>query len=80
MAVNKIDDNAFKDDIYEFYNLGIGDPIAVSGSHGIGIGDLLDEIIKNLDFVEEEFDEDEIRFSIIGRPNVGKSSLMSFGR
>lgn len=71
MAVNKIDDNAFKDDIYEFYNLGIGDPIAVSGSHGIGIGDLLDEIIKNLDFVEEEFDEDEIRFSIIGRPNVG---------
>ena len=75
MAVNKIDDNAFKDDIYEFYNLGIGDPIAVSGSHGIGIGDLLDEIIKNLDFVEEEFDEDEIRFSIIGRPNVGKSSL-----
>ena len=75
LAVNKIDDNAFKDDIYEFYNLGIGDPIAVSGSHGIGIGDLLDEIIKNLDFVEEEFDEDEIRFSIIGRPNVGKSSL-----
>ena len=73
LAVNKIDDNAFKDDIYEFYNLGIGDPIAVSGSHGIG--DLLDEIIKNLDFVEEEFDEDEIRFSIIGRPNVGKSSL-----
>ena len=73
LAVNKIDDNAFKDDIYEFYNLGIGDPIAVSGSHGIGIGDLLDEIIKNLDFVEEEFDE--IRFSIIGRPNVGKSSL-----
>lgn len=75
LAVNKIDDNAFKDDICEFYNLGIGDPIAVSGSHGIGIGDLLDEIIKNLDFVEEEFDEDEIRFSIIGRPNVGKSSL-----
>ena len=75
LAVNKIDDNAFKDDIYEFYNLGIGDPIPVSGSHGIGIGDLLDEIIKNLDFVEEEFDEDEIRFSIIGRPNVGKSSL-----
>lgn len=75
LAVNKIDDKAFKDDIYEFYNLGIGDPIAVSGSHGIGIGDLLDEIIKNLDFVEEEFDEDEIRFSIIGRPNVGKSSL-----
>ncbi len=53
----------------------MGDPIPVSGSHGIGIGDLLDEIIKNFDFTEEEFDEDEIRFSIIGRPNVGKSSL-----
>ena len=75
LAVNKIDDQVYKDNIYDFYNLGVGDPIAVSGSHGIGIGDLLDEIIKNLDFVEEEFDEDEIRFSIIGRPNVGKSSL-----
>lgn len=75
LAVNKIDDTAFIDDIYDFYSLGMGDPIPVSGSHGIGIGDLLDEIIKKLDFTEEEFDEDEIRFSIIGRPNVGKSSL-----
>ena len=75
LAVNKIDDESYKDNIYEFYNLGIGDPIPVSGSHGIGIGDLLDEIIKQLDFTEDEFDDDEIRFSIIGRPNVGKSSL-----
>lgn len=75
LAVNKIDDQSYKDNIYEFYNLGIGDPIPVSGSHGIGIGDLLDEIIKQLDFTEDEFDDDEIRFSIIGRPNVGKSSL-----
>ncbi|MDD8048270.1 MAG: ribosome biogenesis GTPase Der [Thomasclavelia sp.] len=75
LAVNKIDDNKYKDNIYEFYNLGIGDPIPVSGSHGIGIGDLLDEIIKKLDFNQDEFDDDEIRFSIIGRPNVGKSSL-----
>lgn len=75
LAVNKIDDSAFINDIYEFYNLGIGDPIAISGSHGVGIGDLLDEVIKKLDFTEEEFNEDEIRFSIIGRPNVGKSSL-----
>ncbi|WP_296878529.1 ribosome biogenesis GTPase Der [Thomasclavelia sp.] len=75
LAVNKIDDVSLKDNIYEFYSLGVGDPIAVSGSHGIGIGDLLDEIVKQLDFSEDEFDEDEIRFSIIGRPNVGKSSL-----
>lgn len=75
LAVNKIDDGAFINEIYDFYSLGIGDPIAVSGSHGIGIGDLLDEVIKKLDFTEEEFDDDEIRFSIIGRPNVGKSSL-----
>ena len=75
LAVNKIDDGAFINDIYDFYSLGIGDPIPVSGSHGIGIGDLLDEVIKRLDFTEEEFAEDEIRFSIIGRPNVGKSSL-----
>ena len=75
LAVNKIDDGAFINDIYDFYSLGIGDPIPVSGSHGIGIGDLLDEVIKKLDFTEEEFGEDEIRFSIIGRPNVGKSSL-----
>ena len=75
LAVNKIDDGAFINDIYDFYSLGIGSPIPVSGSHGIGIGDLLDEVIKKLDFTEEEFAEDEIRFSIIGRPNVGKSSL-----
>lgn len=75
LAVNKIDDQAFKDNIYDFYSLGVGEPIAVSGSHGIGIGDILDEIIKLMPETEDEHDEDEIRFSIIGRPNVGKSSL-----
>lgn len=75
LAVNKIDDNQFKDYIYEFYTLGVGDPIPVSGSHGIGIGDLLDEVISQLDLQEEETNDDEISFSIIGRPNVGKSSL-----
>lgn len=75
LAVNKIDDQAFKDNIYDFYSLGIGDPIPVSGSHGIGIGDMLDEIVQLLPNSEEEETEDEIRFSIIGRPNVGKSSL-----
>lgn len=75
LVVNKIDDNQFRDYIYEFYSLGVGDPIPVSGSHGIGIGDLLDQIINQLDLQDEETNEDEISFSIIGRPNVGKSSL-----
>lgn len=75
LVVNKIDDNQFRDYIYEFYALGVGDPIPVSGSHGIGIGDLLDQIINQLDLQDEETNEDEIGFSIIGRPNVGKSSL-----
>ena len=75
LVVNKIDDTQFRDYIYEFYALGVGDPIPVSGSHGIGIGDLLDQIINQLDLQDEETNEDEISFSIIGRPNVGKSSL-----
>ena len=75
LVVNKIDDNQFRDYIYEFYALGVGDHIPVSGSHGIGIGDLLDQIINQLDLQDEETNEDEISFSIIGRPNVGKSSL-----
>lgn len=75
LAVNKIDDQIYKDNIYDFYSLGIGDPIAVSGSHGIGIGDVLDQIVQMLPESEEDAHEDEIRFSIIGRPNVGKSSL-----
>ena len=75
LAVNKIDDQAYKNNIYDFYNLGVGDPIAVSGSHGIGIGDVLDQIIQLMPESEDHREEDEIRFSIIGRPNVGKSSL-----
>ncbi|MDY0345435.1 MAG: ribosome biogenesis GTPase Der [Bacilli bacterium] len=76
LAVNKIDDISKIADIYEFSTLGLGEPIAISGAHGIGIGDLLDQIIKLLpDIEEEKHDENEIVFSIIGRPNVGKSSL-----
>ncbi len=75
VAVNKIDDNAFMDDIYDFYNLGFGDLFAVSGSHGIGIGDVLDRAIELLPNEDLHQEDGEIRFSIIGRPNVGKSSL-----
>ncbi len=75
LAVNKIDDHAFIDNIYEFYALGIGDPIAISSSHGIGVGDLLDKLIEKLPEEVNNEIEDEIKFSLIGRPNVGKSSL-----
>lgn len=75
LAVNKIDDVAFQEAIYEFYALGVGDPISISGSHGIGIGDLLDKIIEVMPEQETQEEHDDIRFSIIGRPNVGKSSL-----
>lgn len=75
LAVNKIDDAIHKDNIYEFYALGLGDPIAVSGAHGIGIGDVLDECVKNFPNEKEKEYEGMIRFAIIGQPNVGKSSL-----
>lgn len=75
LAVNKIDDINRISDIHDFYTLGFDEPIAVSGSHGIGIGDILDKIVKLLPEKEKEEYENSICFSIIGRPNVGKSSL-----
>ena len=77
LAVNKIDDNSKMDNIYEFYNLGLNDPIAVSGIHGIGIGDLLDECIKKLSVKQKDDYEGSIKFAVIGQPNVGKSSLVN---
>ncbi len=77
LAVNKIDDTHLINNTYEFYSLGLGEPIAVSGVHGVGIGDLLDKIIENLPKEESEEEDDTIRFSLIGRPNVGKSSLVN---
>lgn len=75
LAVNKVDDQKFKDNIYEFYALGFGDPIPVSSSHGIGTGNLLDQVIENFPAKELKEEDGAIRFSLIGRPNVGKSSL-----
>lgn len=75
LAVNKVDDQKFRENIYEFYALGFGDPIAVSSSHGVGVGNLLDEIIHDLPAEITEDKDGAIRFSLIGRPNVGKSSL-----
>ena len=78
IAVNKIDDIDLINNIYEFYALDLGDPIAVSGEHGIGIGDLLDKIIHSLPREEDIKEEDDsIKFCLIGRPNVGKSSIFN---
>lgn len=77
LAVNKIDNQDMLSDLGEFYSLGLGEPIATSGEHGIGIGDILDKIVKSLPDKQEEKYENAITFSIIGRPNVGKSSLVN---
>ena len=77
LAVNKVDSLAkFGNDVYEFYNLGIGDPIPVSGASRLGIGDLLDEVVKHFDASQmEEEEDDRPRIAVVGKPNVGKSSL-----
>jgi GTPase len=79
LCVNKCDTvGDVPPDFYEFYNLGLGDPIAVSSVHGHGTGDLLDEIIKYLpDEEQSEYDDDKIKVAVIGKPNVGKSSLIN---
>jgi len=76
VAVNKADNVEIRDQHYEFFELGASDVIPVSAAHGIGIGDLLDRVIDYLpEKTEDPYPEDAIRFSIIGRPNVGKSQL-----
>ncbi len=78
LAVNKIDNPEMREQIYDFYSLGFGEPIPVSGSHGLGLGDLLDEAAKHFPKNKgQDYGEDVIKFSLIGRPNVGKSSLVN---
>ncbi|WP_341302280.1 ribosome biogenesis GTPase Der [Lysinibacillus sp. FSL H8-0500] len=78
LAVNKIDNPDMREMIYDFYALGFGEPWPISGSHGLGLGDLLDECAKHFPKEDEEqYGEDVIKFSLIGRPNVGKSSLVN---
>ena len=79
LAVNKVDSIAkYGNDIYEFYNLGIGDPIGVSAASRLGIGDLLDEVVKYFDADKlEEEEDDRPRIAVVGKPNVGKSSLIN---
>lgn len=77
LAVNKVDNSELRADIYDFYSLGFGEPIPVAGTHGIGTGDLLDKIIKEFPKDATNEEDDSIKFSFIGRPNVGKSSLVN---
>ena len=77
LVVNKVDNRDMLFNVSEFYSLGLGEPIPTSGEHGIGIGDILDKIVKVLPKKEDVVYDDAITFSIIGRPNVGKSSLMN---
>ena len=78
VAVNKIDSPKQHLDVYEFYNLGLGEPIGISAANALNVGDLLDEIVANFPKdLEDDIEHDEIRIAIIGRPNVGKSSLVN---
>ena len=79
LAVNKVDSVAkYGNDVYEFYNLGIGEPVAVSAASRLGIGDLLDEVVKHFDSEQMEEEEDERpRIAVVGKPNVGKSSIIN---
>ncbi|AOT56153.1 ribosome biogenesis GTPase Der [Weissella soli] len=77
LAVNKVDNVEMRNDIFDFYALGFGDPFPISGTHKTGMGDLLDAIVAHFPSDADGQDDDTVRFSFIGRPNVGKSSLVN---
>ena len=78
LVVNKIDSKSQFDNVYDFYELGLGNPIAISGANSMGLGDLLDEVVENFpEGMNTEYDEDVIRAAITGKPNAGKSSILN---
>jgi GTP-binding protein len=78
LVVNKVDNLKDENNAFEFYNLGIGDPITISASQGLGLGDMLDKVVENFDQVDAEAEDDDIiRIAVMGKPNVGKSSLIN---
>ena len=77
LAVNKVDGRDLPEDFYDFYTLGLGDPVAISAANMLGLGDLLDELVANFPKNDAEEDEETINIAVIGKPNVGKSSLIN---
>ncbi|GAB6169988.1 ribosome biogenesis GTPase Der [Clostridium carnis] len=78
LVVNKVDSLREEDNAWEFYNLGIGDPVTISASQGLGLGDMLDRVVEHFDRVNsDEEEEDIVKIAMIGKPNVGKSSLIN---
>ncbi len=77
LAANKADNRTRSMAAVEFYELGLGDPLDISALHGLGVGDLLDEVVKSFPIREEEAEDDALKIAILGRPNVGKSSLLN---
>ena len=77
LVVNKVDHPKFEDTVYDFYSLGIGTPISISAEQGLGIGDMLDEVGAGFEAIEDEDENKNIGIAVVGRPNVGKSSLVN---
>lgn len=78
LIVNKIDNmKEMNMDIFEFYSLGLGEPIGISSGQGLGLGDMLDEVVKNFPVNEEDEEDEVIKVAIVGKPNVGKSSIIN---
>ncbi len=77
LAVNKVDAPKFEETAYEFYSLGIGEPVTISSTQGLGLGDLLDAVVKDFPNSDAETEEDTVNIAVVGKPNVGKSSLVN---
>ena len=77
LVVNKADNNALRENVVDFYSLGIGEPYPISALHGTETGDMLDELVKLLPDAADEKEDDSIKIAIVGKPNVGKSSLLN---
>jgi GTP-binding protein len=77
LVINKADAEALRQGVAEFYELGMGDPYPISAVHGTGTGDLLDDLVASFPKIEEEEDDDSVKIALVGKPNVGKSSLLN---